>query len=603
PGLRPIPGAVISGPGAAGTVMHSLALRKRRLLPPTKMAAYSVLLCPSAGVECQTFTFGSLLTGMAAIPKTVGLVKLGKQDFVLHAMGRGLQLTYPEAPRRAAAFLSYRLSSAARLPAGDIVDIFRRLVENDPQGLRRIRVGGSGRQLQLWHRGGECRGRAQGLTLVPWLGFPPDHFCYEGETTGQNDKAKEAERLGTYCGLQKSFLYPPRGSKPCPQSPSASASCLSDSDNLLQVAMPQKLLLTEEPTAWLRSLVSEQERMKQKAEKKRLKKKRHDKWIGSEGSVWSRMAGSPTRMSTGRYQEHQVPGASGLRHCRWGWEPTVQLWEPSSGTVLRGRGRTSSLPLLNFPFCSQDSLDLSSTFVSLALFKVVDWPPSACREKGLSQEPQGRSLGPQEEMKFGTSFAQIGFHHKAVVLFTQASKLNPRDHRLFGSHSFCHERPGQPVWALADAQPVWERGQFSAPYPADAYTFLFLVPLGPKCFEEAAAVLRETLRGGSQPDAAWERHSCLLQLALDQRGGSPGLPLSTGFPYAFPHLPWKHCSEGPWPSVSTLALSPTSPEPLQLVPPPYSEQKTRTPQRAGASWDLGPSTYLTPDEGGPVPNK
>ncbi|XP_059799495.1 tetratricopeptide repeat protein 31 [Balaenoptera ricei] len=60
--------------------MHSLALRKRRLLPPTKMAAYSVLLCPSAGVECQTFTFGSLLTGMAPIPKTVGLVKLGKQE-------------------------------------------------------------------------------------------------------------------------------------------------------------------------------------------------------------------------------------------------------------------------------------------------------------------------------------------------------------------------------------------------------------------------------------------------------------------------------------------------------------------------------------------
>lgn len=150
------------------------------------------------------------------------------------------------------------------------MDFFRRLVENDPQGLRRIRVDGSGRQLQLWHRGGECRGRAQGLRLVPWLGwgagfqmllsltfflsllslppdrFPPDHFCYEGETTGQNDKAKEVERLGTYCGLQKSFLYPPRGSKPCPPSPSASASCLSDSDNLLQVAVPQKPLLTEE---------------------------------------------------------------------------------------------------------------------------------------------------------------------------------------------------------------------------------------------------------------------------------------------------------------------------------------------------------------------
>lgn len=53
--------------------------------------------------------------------------------------------------------------------------------------------------------------------------------------------------------------------------------------------------------------------------------------------------------------------------------------------------------LPNFPFCSQDSLDLSSTFVSLALRKVGDWPPSALREKGLSQDPQGRSQAPQEK--------------------------------------------------------------------------------------------------------------------------------------------------------------------------------------------------------------
>lgn len=38
--------------------------------------------------------------------------------------------------------------------------------------------------------------------------------------------------------------------------------------------------------------------------------------------------------------------------------------------------------------------------------------------------------------------------------------------RLFGNRSFCHERMGQPVWALADAQvaltlqPGWPRGLF-----------------------------------------------------------------------------------------------------------------------------------------------
>ncbi|KAJ8797661.1 hypothetical protein J1605_017199 [Eschrichtius robustus] len=177
--------------------------------------------------------------------------------------------------------------------------------------------------------------------------FPPDHFCYEGETTGQNDKAKEAERLGTYCGLQKSFLYPPRGSKPCPQSPCASASCLSDSDNLLQVAMPLRLLLTEEmrlqfsqspnsheASRLAEELVSEQERMKQKAEKKRLKKKRQ-----------------------------------------------------------KDRKRRERL--------EQDGRESNAN-----VYRQVLRAP-----------------------EFGTSFAQNGFHHKAMVLFTQALKLNPWDHR------------------------------------------------------------------------------------------------------------------------------------------------------------------------------
>lgn len=401
----------------------------------------------------------------------------------------------------------------------DIVDFLRRLVESDPQGLHRIHVDGSSGRLQLWHHD-----------------YLLDHFCDEGKAARQSDRDKGAKGLGTYCSLQKSFLYPPQGSKSCPQRPPASASFPSGSDSLLQVAMPQKLLPTEEEANRLaEELVAEEERMKQKAEKKRLKKKRQK----------DRKRQERLEQDGGEPKAEATPDGDG--------SPPSSPGNPAQGQCGE----------------EEDLLDLSSTFVSLALRKVGDWPHGALREKELSQEPQGKSLGPQEKMgqeegsspreesprqspkaeappelltaalqqsqelaKLGTDFAQNGFYHEAVVLFTQALKLNPRDHRLFGNRSFCHERMGQPVWALADAQvaltlqPGWPRGLFR----------LGKALMGLQRFEEAAAVFQETLRGGSQPDAARELHSCLVQLTLqDQQGRIRAPPLPAGFPQPFPH--------------------------------------------------------------------
>ncbi|ELK18405.1 tetratricopeptide repeat protein 31 isoform X1 [Pteropus alecto] len=402
----------------------------------------------------------------------------------------------------------------------DIVDFLRRLVESDPQGLHRIHVDGSSGRLQLWHHD-----------------YLLDHFCDEGKAARQSDRDKEgAKGLGTYCSLQKSFLYPPQGSKSCPQRPPASASFPSGSDSLLQVAMPQKLLVTEEEANRLaEELVAEEERMKQKAEKKRLKKKRQK----------DRKRQERLEQDGGEPKAEATPDGDG--------SPPSSPGNPAQGQCGE----------------EEDLLDLSSTFVSLALRKVGDWPHGALREKELSQEPQGKSLGPQEKMgqeegssprkesprqspkaeappelltaalqqsqelaKLGTDFARNGFYHEAVVLFTQALKLNPQDHRLFGNRSFCHERMGQPVRALADAQvaltlqPGWPRGLFR----------LGKALMGLQRFEEAAAVFQETLRGGSQPDAARELHSCLVQLTLqDQQGRLRAPPLPAGFPQPFPH--------------------------------------------------------------------
>uniref|UniRef100_A0A452S7C8 Tetratricopeptide repeat domain 31 n=1 Tax=Ursus americanus TaxID=9643 RepID=A0A452S7C8_URSAM len=486
---------------------------------------------------------------MAPIPKTVGRIKL---DCPLRP---GCPLGVAAVPKLCQEF------GPEDYGAEDIVDFLRRLVESDPQGLHQIHVDGSSGRLQLQHHD-----------------YLLDHFCDEEKTPEQSDMAKGVKGLGTYCGLRKSFLYPPQRSEPRP-SPSASAP--GGSDSLLQVAMPQKLLLTEEEANHLaEELVAEEERMKQKAEKKRLKKKRQK----------DRKRQERLEQECGEPRVKTTPDGDGSPPSSPGNPPQGQCGE------------------------EEDSLDLSSTFVSLALRKVGDWPPSARREKGLSQEPRGKSRSPQEKMgqeegsspieesprqspkaeaspgllaaalqqsqelaTLGTSFAQNGFYHKAVVLFTQALKLNPRDHRLFGNRSFCHERLGQPMWALADAQvaltlrPGWPRGLFR----------LGKALMGLQRFEEAAAVFQETLRGGSQPDAARELHSCLLHLALQgQRGGIRAPHLSTGFPQPFSLAgpgTSSLLSVSPFPSTAVRAAGLLSP-PLYYPPCHLSHSNSPLPQ-------------------------
>uniref|UniRef100_G1QIW2 Tetratricopeptide repeat domain 31 n=1 Tax=Nomascus leucogenys TaxID=61853 RepID=G1QIW2_NOMLE len=511
---------------------------------------------------------------MAPIPKTVGRIKL---DCPLR----------PSCPLEVAAVPKLcKEFGPEDYGEKDIVDFLRRLVESDPQGLHRIHVDGSSGRLQLWHHD-----------------YLLGHLDDEGKSTAQSDRGKGAEGPGTYCGLRKSFLYPPQESEPCPQNPSASATFPSVSDSLLQVAMPQKLLVTEEEANRLaEELVAEEERMKQKAEKKRLKKKCQKERKRQERL--EQYCGEP-KASTTSHGDESPPS--------------------SPGNPVQGQ-------------CGEeDSLDLSSTFVSLALRKVGDWPLSARREKGLNQEPQGRGLAlqkmgqeeespPREERpqqspkaqaspgllaaalqqsqelaKLGTSFAQNGFYREAVVVFTQALKLNPQDHRLFGNRSFCHERLGQPVWALADAQvaltlrPGWPRGLFR----------LGKALMGLQRFREAAAVFQETLRDGSQPDAARELRSCLLQLTLQgQRGGIRAPLLSPGALQRLPHaelapscLPSLRCprSTAPRsPGLSPLLHYPSWHYPLchrSHPNQPFSQTQSRRPhplqpQDPSKGWDI-----------------
>ncbi|XP_061011773.1 tetratricopeptide repeat protein 31 isoform X6 [Dama dama] len=92
--------------------MDSLALRKRMLPPSTKMAAYAVSLRPwPLSNTLLSFILASLLTGMAPIPKTAGLIKLGKQ--VISRTAGSCLTTEPGAGK-----VGYQLCSKWFLPQG-----------------------------------------------------------------------------------------------------------------------------------------------------------------------------------------------------------------------------------------------------------------------------------------------------------------------------------------------------------------------------------------------------------------------------------------------------------------------------------------------------
>ncbi|KAB0361432.1 hypothetical protein FD754_005588 [Muntiacus muntjak] len=247
--------------------------------------------------------------------------------------------------------------------------------------------------------------------------------------------------------------------------------------------------------------------------------------------------------------------------------PPSSSGHPTRGPCSKEEERASFLPFTDirhpcpsFTFLSADK----THWIYLLIVPLCLWLSArleiAHREKGLSQEPQGRSLGLQEKMnqeegstpkeesprqshkaevrwlspgllaaalqqsqelaKLGTSFAQNGFYCKAMVL-------------LFGNCSFCNEQLGQRVLALTDAR-------------------------GSGVFWR--------LRGGSQPDPA-----------QDQRRGIPGLPPSTEFLH-----PFFHVELGPLSLFSCSCPGSTAPgAPGLLSPPlhyPQSESLWSLPQ-------------------------
>ncbi|XP_040556065.1 tetratricopeptide repeat protein 31 isoform X2 [Gallus gallus] len=134
----------------------------------------------------------------------------------------------------------------------------------------------------------------------------------------------------------------------------------------------------------------------------------------------------------------------------------------------------------------EDELDLSCTFVFKAWQKAGVKLPAPARDKSVradSAEPNKRlqegASKPEPALLdtnmleqswilagCGNQAAMQGRYKEAVQAFTEAIKLNPREHRLFGNRSYCYEKLQQYQEALRDAQmalelqPNWPKGFF-----------------------------------------------------------------------------------------------------------------------------------------------
>ncbi|XP_067389615.1 tetratricopeptide repeat protein 31 isoform X2 [Emydura macquarii macquarii] len=377
-----------------------------------------------------------------------------------------------------------------------------------------------------------------------------EEFCYYYDNSGEYDEeeekwddsskecdaqAEEDSVPGTFCDIWKSFQCKDPSPAPPPHS--------SLGSKLLDLKLPQRQQVTaEEAERNAKELVAEEERVKKKAEKKRLKKKRQkdrkrQEKLGQESKLKPEMrSNEPCLNGDTEEEEEGVEGArtssgKGLLDSSPAQRDPSE--DPASRRAegARAQGRNADV---NAEEEMEDELDLSSTFVSKAQRKVGAKPLPPRKEKAPRAEDKEPGRRPQQEVPrpgqdvsgvdpsavlagYGNEAAERGCFQEAVLFFTEAVKLNPREHRLFGNRSYCYERMRQYGKALSDAhvalslRPGWPKGLFRKGKAL----------LGLQRYAEARSTFLQLLQlDSSHADAAGQLEVCQVQLMLQENGVS-----------------------------------------------------------------------------------
>ncbi|XP_074760271.1 tetratricopeptide repeat protein 31 isoform X2 [Athene noctua] len=355
-----------------------------------------------------------------------------------------------------------------------------------------------------------------------WLGFSP----------AWDVSSEDSDIPYNFCGFKKSFL--------CEEPPRAPPSALDVKLQRLPVPWGQRLT-AEEAERNARELVAEEERMKRKAEKKKLKRKKQKdrkkrEKLGQE------------------LQSQEGAEASSSSLCSAGGTGPPQTTSTEDGA---GQAGPSPSPCLGGSAAAsgeeemEEELDLSCTFVCKARQKAGVRLPAPGKEKPARAEgaepgrrPPGKVPLPvpvavpdtsvvQQSLILagrGNEAAQKGRYAEAVQAFTEAVKLNPWEHRLFGNRSYCYEKLQCYEEALRDAQvslglrPGWPKGFFRKGKALR----------GLQRYAEAAGTFEELLRlDGANADAAAQLEACRALLRQHSARSSPGgVPVSPSLPEA-----------------------------------------------------------------------
>ncbi|NWZ49612.1 TTC31 protein, partial [Haliaeetus albicilla] len=289
-----------------------------------------------------------------------------------------------------------------------------------------------------------------------------------------------------------------------------------------------------------RELVAEEERMKRKAEKKKLKKKKQKDRKKREKLGQELKSKKEAELSTS-----SLSSPAGAEHLQNSNAEEQEGWPgPSRSPCLEGSTASSGEERGGQEAKAEemeDELDLSCTFVFKARQKAGMRLPAPGKEKPARMdnvEPGRRVPGKAPEPETvpldtsvveqsliiagrGNEAAQKGCYAEAVQAFTEAVKLNPREHRLFGNRSYCYEKLQRYEEALRDAQvslglqPGWPKGLFRKGKALR----------GLKRYAEAVRTFEELLRlDGANADAAAQLEACRALLRVSPGSGIPGIP-------------------------------------------------------------------------------